>query len=354
MGVGPDVPATASAPSNGSTSSKDPRRRRQAAATRPEEDRRLDRGAGTGVALLWPSRCSRKTKRNSETARSKLANAGFRSESAGTVFLGLKFAGLVAGPASWAAALVTALRRRQSKLADLVDRRRLACCFYLPDLVVWFLGRRRKQAIFLALPDALDLMVVCVEAGLGLDQAMRKVADEMKRDLPRAGRGVRPGELPACRWAGPRPKCSTSWACATAWPISARLAAMLIQADQFGSSIAQALRMQSDSMRTRRRQIGRREGRQDRRATDLPAGAVHLPRHLRGPGRPGGHQHGPPDVHRHGQVTRAQQRVRRRHSAQSHRSQHRPELAEEIIAVVRAGRGLGMILNAEGRQADVA
>ena len=52
--------------------------------------------------------------------------------------------------------------------------------FYLPDLVVGYLGSGRKQAIFLALPDALDLMVVCVEAGLGLDQAMRRVADEMK------------------------------------------------------------------------------------------------------------------------------------------------------------------------------
>ena len=72
------------------------------------------------------------------------------------------------------------------------------------------------------------------------------------------------------------------------------LAAILIQADRFGSSIAQALRVQSDSMRTRRRQTGRGEGGQDGRAADLPAGAVHLPRHLRGAGRPGGHQHRQP------------------------------------------------------------
>ena len=56
------------------------------------------------------------------------------------------------------------------------------------------------------------------------------------------------------------------------------LAAILIQADRFGSSIAQALRVQSDSMRTRRKQIGRGEGGQDGGAADLPAGAVHLPR----------------------------------------------------------------------------
>ena len=52
--------------------------------------------------------------------------------------------------------------------------------FYLPNMILWFLGRRRKEQIFLSLPDTLDLMVVCVEAGLGLDQAMRRVAEEMK------------------------------------------------------------------------------------------------------------------------------------------------------------------------------
>ncbi len=57
----------------------------------------------------------------------------------------------------------------------------VAVLFYLPDVIVGFIGRSRQQAIFLALPDALDMMVVCVEAGLGLDQAMRKVSDEMRR-----------------------------------------------------------------------------------------------------------------------------------------------------------------------------
>jgi len=49
------------------------------------------------------------------------------------------------------------------------------------SLLLALMGSRRKQAIFLGLPDALDLMVVCVEAGLGLDQAMRKVSEEMKK-----------------------------------------------------------------------------------------------------------------------------------------------------------------------------
>ncbi|MFN9916120.1 MAG: type II secretion system F family protein, partial [Pirellulaceae bacterium] len=52
--------------------------------------------------------------------------------------------------------------------------------FYGPEMVLGYLGSRRKKAIFQGLPDALDLLVVCVEAGLGLDQAMRKVAQEMR------------------------------------------------------------------------------------------------------------------------------------------------------------------------------
>lgn len=111
--------------------------------------------------------------------KTKLANAGFRTEAAGSVFLGLKFAGLCCG-LFLGGGLITSFRGVNQN--SMVWSMALAgLLFYLPDLIVGFLGSSRKQSIFLALPDALDLMVVCVEAGLGLDQAMRKVADEMKR-----------------------------------------------------------------------------------------------------------------------------------------------------------------------------
>ena len=113
---------------------------------------------------------------------------------------------------------------------------------------------RRKEPIFLGLPDALDLMVVCVEAGLGLDQAMRKVADEMKKSYPDHRRGVRPLQLPAAD--GPRrAEVLHELGARTGVADLRALAAVLIQADKFGSSVAQALRVQSDSMRTRRRQL---------------------------------------------------------------------------------------------------
>ena len=55
---------------------------------------------------------------------------------------------------------------------------------FIPELVLGFIAGSRKQKLFLGLPDALDLMVVCVEAGLGMDQALRRVADEMETTQP--------------------------------------------------------------------------------------------------------------------------------------------------------------------------
>ena len=111
--------------------------------------------------------------------KTKLAVAGFRGEAAGSIYLGLKFAGLVIG-LFLGGGVITSLRGVDQK-AMIWSVGLAGIMFYLPDALVGLIGRSRKQAIFLALPDALDLMVVCVEAGLGLDQAMRKVADEMKR-----------------------------------------------------------------------------------------------------------------------------------------------------------------------------
>ena len=148
---------------------------------------------------------------------------------------------------------VTSLRGiNQSALAGRSPWRRLL--FYLPDLVVGFLGSSRKQAIFLALPDALDLMVVCVEAGLGLDQAMRKVADEMKRTYRVLAEEFALTNF-QLQMGRPRAEVLHELGARTGVSDLRSLAAVLIQADQFGSSVAQALRVQSDSMRIRRRQL---------------------------------------------------------------------------------------------------
>jgi len=182
----------------------------------------------------------------------KLANAGFRGEIANSIFLGLKFSGLMLG-LFLGGGLTLALGGMNQK-ALMTTVLAAGGLFYLPDIVVSMLARHRQQAIFLSLPDALDLMVVCVEAGLGLDQAMRKVAEEMKKAHP-----ILAGEFALANFqlqmGRPRAEVLHELGVRTGVAELRSLASVLIQADKFGSSVAQALRVQSDSMRTRRRQL---------------------------------------------------------------------------------------------------
>lgn len=126
--------------------------------------------------------------------------------------------------------------------------------FYAPELVLNYLISKRKKALFLGLPDALDLLVVCVEAGLGLDQAFRKVAEEMK-----SAYRILSDELALCnlhlQMGRARNEVLQDLGNRTGVDDLRSLASLLIQADKFGSSVAQALRVQSDSMRIRRQQI---------------------------------------------------------------------------------------------------
>ncbi len=184
--------------------------------------------------------------------KTKLANAGFRSDSAVAVYLGLRFGSLVF---FFAVSLLYALPKYGLTLAGLkwvVIFSGIG--FYLPNIILWWIRSKRQQQIFLTLPDALDLLVVCVESGLGLDAAMRKVCEEMKdhakiicEEFALANFQLQMGR--------PRREVLHDLGVRTGVDDVRSLAAILIQADRFGSSIAQALRVQSDSMRTRRKQI---------------------------------------------------------------------------------------------------
>ena len=182
----------------------------------------------------------------------RLANAGFRSESASAVYLGLRVAVLIG---FMLLGLAICLPRYGLKSDVLVPLGAFVLIgFFLPSLVLWFIRKQRQDAIFLSLPDALDLLVVCVESGLGLDAAMRKVCDEMKdhakviaEEFSLANFQVQMGR--------PRREVLHDLGVRTGVDDVRSLAAILIQADRFGSSIAQALRVQSDSMRTRRKQL---------------------------------------------------------------------------------------------------
>lgn len=181
-----------------------------------------------------------------------LSYAGFRHEMAPMVFRSLQVVGLLVG--LFIGGGITIYTMGMTQAAMLRAIMATGFFFYLPTMVLMYLGKQRKEAVFLGLPDALDLMVVCVEAGLGLDQAMRKVAEEMKKSYR-----VISEEFGLCNLQLQVGRTRTQ----VLQELGARsgvddlksLASILIQADKFGSSIAQALRVQSDSMRTRRRQI---------------------------------------------------------------------------------------------------
>lgn len=184
--------------------------------------------------------------------KAKLASAGFRGEAASSIYLGLKFTGLIVGLVFGSAIVMSILGFTQKSMTISVVV--AGVLFYLPGLILTLMVKSRQQAIFLGLPDALDLLVVCVEAGLGLDQAMRKVSEEMKKACPVICEELSLSNF-QLQMGRPRTEVLHELGVRTGVDDLRSLAAILIQADKFGSSIAQALRVQSDSMRTRRRQL---------------------------------------------------------------------------------------------------
>jgi tight adherence protein C len=184
--------------------------------------------------------------------RIRLANAGFRSDSAVAVYLGLRFAVLIGFLLLGVAIFLPKYGFTLDALKPMVFLGGIG--FYLPSTVLWFLRKKRQDEIFLALPDALDLLVVCVESGLGLDAAMRKVCDEMKDHAKVIAEEFSLANF-QLQMGRPRREVLHDLGVRTGVDDVRSLAAILIQADRFGSSIAQALRVQSDSMRTRRKQL---------------------------------------------------------------------------------------------------
>lgn len=193
-----------------------------------------------------------KTEIEQSELKIKLANAGFRSDSAPAIYSGIRLAALAFFLIVALAAILPTDWSVKDKAMYIFMITGLG--FYLPSIGLWWIRSSRQQEIFLTLPDALDLMTVCVEAGLGLDAAMRKVCDEMKDHAKVLSEEISLANF-QLQMGRPKREVLHDLGVRTGVDDVRSLAAILIQADRFGSSVAQALRVQSDSMRTRRKQL---------------------------------------------------------------------------------------------------
>ncbi len=174
----------------------------------------------------------------------QLMHAGFRSPGAPVVYRAIQTATMAGFPLLVALACALLARPLNSALVYIVLA--FVAGFFLPRYVLRRATNNRQRELRWGLADALDLMVISVEAGLGLNAAMMKVSsDEMANLEIRVGRE--------------RDEALRNLAERTGVDDLRSLVAMLIQTDKFGTSIARALRVFSDSLRTKRRQRAEQE-----------------------------------------------------------------------------------------------
>ncbi|MFZ0882942.1 MAG: type II secretion system F family protein [Candidatus Acidiferrales bacterium] len=125
--------------------------------------------------------------------------------------------------------------------------------YLLPELWLMWRVQARQHRLRLALPDALDMLVICVEAGLGLDQALIRVAHELRITHPQLSEELQLVNM-EMRVGKTRLEAMRELARRTGVEDIKALVAMLIQTERFGTSIAQSLRVHSDDLRIKRRQ----------------------------------------------------------------------------------------------------
>lgn len=183
--------------------------------------------------------------------RAQLTHAGYRAERAMPLYLGAKvlLAFGLAGLFLW----VNSLRPAPLQQAALYTVVVMIIGFYAPNL--WLRGRvqERTKAIGNALPDALDLLVTCVEAGLGLDIAMTRVAQEVGLSSPLLSQELMTTSL-EMRAGVSRGEAFRRLALRTGVEEIKNLASIIIQTEIFGTSVARALKVMADGMRVRRMQ----------------------------------------------------------------------------------------------------
>jgi tight adherence protein C len=178
--------------------------------------------------------------------RLRLVQAGYRRDEALTIFFGIRIAFALGLFALFASNLVF---RPNISLA----LGALGFGYVIPGIILARKAKRRAHRIRLSLADALDLLVVSVEAGLGLDQALTRVGQELSFAYPDLSDELKLVNL-ELRAGKARAEALRNLADRTGVEDLSSLVTMLIQTDKFGTSVAQSLRVYSETLRTKRRQ----------------------------------------------------------------------------------------------------
>ena len=211
-----------------------------------------DRNSDLAERLASPlSRLVPPSAAEAKKLQKQLMHAGFRSAHAPVIFRAIQLAALAGFPA--AVALACAILARPLGSAVFWILLGFVAGFFGPRYVLRRMIRSRQQYVRWGLADALDLMVISVEAGLGLNAAMLRVSTELKEVHPDICEEFELANL-EIRVGRERDEALRNLAERTGVDDLHSLVAMLIQTDRFGTSIARAVRVFSDSLRTKRRQ----------------------------------------------------------------------------------------------------
>ena len=180
-------------------------------------------------------------------AQLPMVRAGYRSDSAMMAMQGLK----ILMPLAFVVLVFTTGMYRLNVV--FVPLLAAVVGYLLPELWLMWRVQARQHRLRLGLPDALDMLVICVEAGLGLDQAIMRVAQELRITHPQLSEELQLVNM-EMRVGKTRLEAMRELARRTGVEDIKALVAMLIQTERFGTSIAQSLRVHSDDLRMKRRQ----------------------------------------------------------------------------------------------------
>jgi tight adherence protein C len=182
----------------------------------------------------------------------RLIRAGIRGPNALKILYGAKAILGVSLPLVMALVVANSAAEATNKFIAILAA--VALGFFGPNEYVRLVAKKRQKEISRGLPNALDLMVVCVESGLGLDQAILQVAKELEHAHPDISEEFALVNL-ELKAGKRRVEALRNLADRTASEDLKKLVAVLIQADRFGTGVAQSLRAHADYMRVQARQI---------------------------------------------------------------------------------------------------